>query len=561
MNDDESIKVNVHKNDIDIIYLELLSVIGDSMDRVEIKDLKRDINEKYRFFQKIPMTIVFFGPHLSGKTSLLINTLNIIRDKGKSNIDLSFICELQHVKSKLVIYENSDDFYFHLVRKKDHHIVKTDKCTDNSTLINLIQNFNLETIDFDELIFKLPHLSIQIQMLDTPLLSEITVTQIKSYLVNTSIPIFVYVSSIVFEVKLNDNYFELMRTFISKFEDCYFYMIFTKIDLLEYNINKYLEDQIDLFAFNLKCFLDNIEKINLKLIGLSLVSNKIKEDNQLFSKYIHFLKDFNYTNLAVMRLDYFKCLLKSCINKFSLSVSKKKISNVSEADTLKFKNENYKKVFDYKLAKFFEILPKNIDEVKKNYLGWFNILMKNLKENYEKTLKNNNYFNRKSFMKDHIELIKPCFESLLKDHIKILIGQIILKSTFPDDIQNLCSEALQKVKTSYKLGSYLGIWTKEGVYEDIIMKLFKRIRENWSIVTTNCVKFFESTINLMAKHLENSRKISDLVQNFLKVVESYEHSKTKIIVYNTRVLLTEYLNTKRDDFSVRLSQIVKNINT
>ena len=115
MNDDESIKVNVHKNDIDIIYLELLSVIGDSMDRVEIKDLKRDINEKYRFFQKIPMTIVFFGPHLSGKTSLLINTLNIIRDKGKSNIDLSFICELQHVKSKLVIYENSDDFYFHLV--------------------------------------------------------------------------------------------------------------------------------------------------------------------------------------------------------------------------------------------------------------------------------------------------------------------------------------------------------------------------------------------------------------------------------------------------------------
>ena len=476
-------------------------------------------------------------------------------------MDLSCLSQID-LKTKLVVYENAEDNYFHVIRKKSQEIQRTDKCNDDNTLKKLfydIKNIS-EDEDFDELIIKLPYIPIAIQILDTPQLSDRTIAILQSFLVQTSIPIFVYVNSIVFEVKLSEKYYEILKNVINNYSECYYYVLFTKIDLLDFYFKNSIEFQIDLFTFNLKNFLQNLEKIGLKLIGLSFVSNQ-KQDEDLYMYYINFLKDFNYTNLAVMRIDYFKCLLKSSINKFSLAFSKKKNSfnEKDREENFNLKCEKFRVEFDQKLFNFFESLPTNKEEAKKNFTAWYKILKKNLKENYEHALKNKSYICRKNFMNDHIELVKPCFENLIKDKVKEFIISLIPTITL-NDFPDLCGEALQKVKNSYKFGSYIGLWTKNGVYSDIIVKLFKRIKENQSKVKVNCKDILNSSLKQKSLQLDNTKKNSDVVKSFLKIIDSQEFENRNINVYNTSSLLKNFINTKHEKFLLKLNQILKNIN-
>ena len=137
LNNIEKLKVNYNKNEIDNIYYNLLSVIGDSMDKVELNDLKRDLCEKYSFFMKIPLTLVFFGPQSCGKSTLIVNTIRVML-KGKKDIDLSFMSYVDFLKGKLIVYENADDIYFHIIIKKSQEIVRTDTCVNEANFKRLI---------------------------------------------------------------------------------------------------------------------------------------------------------------------------------------------------------------------------------------------------------------------------------------------------------------------------------------------------------------------------------------------------------------------------------------
>ena len=546
------------ENEIDNIYMNLLVVIGENSDKIDLRELKNSICEKYKFFNKIPVTIVFIGAGKSGKSSVLSNTLNSLRDKQFKEMNFSSL----NLKNRLIIYENSEDEYFNVVRKKNKEIIINDDCLDEEKLNKLFEELNLNNGDYeyDEIIVKIPHINVAFQILDTPYLNEYTISIIESCLAQTSIPVFVLVNSINLETKFNEKYFDLLKNLFNKFHDSYYYLVLTKVDLLENKIKSENEKEknIDLFSSYIKSFLNNLDKINFKFIGLTIFNNQSK-NKEIYKNFMNFLIKFNYDNLAVLRFDYFKCLIKSTINGFSLSSSKKNNFSTSEIDDFKKKTDICTLEFEYKLNNFFEKIPILKKDIKILYPYWYNTLKKEMIQNDKKVLKNQ-YFNKSHFMTDHIELIKITFEGLFQDHVKKLILEVVPVITFSNKNIELCLDDLNKVITNYSIRNLVGIWTKKGAYSDIIVKLFKRVKENKSSVFEKCKKLFESSFKLKFSQIDNVNRTFELTKTFLNIIDRQLLNKREISIFGGKQLLNEHFNSNIDDaFLDQFKLIIKNI--
>jgi len=217
--------------------------------------------------------------------------------------------------------------------------------------------------------------------------------------------------------------------------------------------------------------------------------------------------------------------------------------------------------FDTKLKEFLENLPKSKEDIKKNYSLWYRTLKTEMKQNDSNISKNTTVnMNRKDFMIAHLEQVKPVFENLFQEHIKKIIIDIVPSIIFPNNVVDLSSFVLCKIKSNYKFGSYIGIWTKSGVYGDIIVKIFKRMIENKTELMLKCKLFFETIFNMKLAQIDYSNKTSDIVKSLLKIIDHQILSQRELKTSSAKAAFLEYFQSvKENQFINKLKKLVESV--
>ncbi len=515
----EYILQNYSTNEVDNLYLNLLSVISENPDKLEINQLKKDLGEKYKFFKNLPLTLIVLGSKSSGKKSLVINIINSFRSESTHEIDFFFIREKEKSKNILIVYENSENNNFHVLRKRDKEIIY---CDETDRLEGIRRSFFKADFnhDFDEIVIKIPQFPVAIQIVCFPSLNEQTVSLIDNYLVHTSIPIFLHVCSFDYEVKSFDKQFDYLKSLFNRHMNSYFYLIMTKFDLFDYRlISKQI--QRDKFSHNILNFLNNLEKLGLKYIGLIVINNLNTNDKENYRNLLKYVTDFHIDNISILKMEYFKCLLRSSINKFYLTSSKKKNSSRDATNIKNFK-EKLVEELETKLTELFANLPKTKKDIKSQFAKWYQNFKEIMKKNDNDILKGKKYINRMSFMGDHFELIKSHFDAFSKEIMSNVMLEIYPNIQFHQYINELCTESLFKFSSNYQVGSFVGIWSKDGVYSDIIEKLFERLIDNKSVLIQSCKLIFQRALDQNFTYLEFISKSGDLVKHLYKLTDVQE---------------------------------------
>jgi hypothetical protein len=534
-------------NELDNLYLNLLSAISENPDKLEIIQLKKDLGEKYKFFKSLPHTLIVLGSKSSGKKSFAFNIINSLRNESSElspDIDFFFIREKEKFKNVLIVYENSENSNIQVLRKKDQEIIY---CDEVGRLEELRTNLSKGDLihDFDEILIKLPYFPFPLQILCSPSFNEQTVSLIDNHLVNTSIPIFLHVCSFDCEVKSTDKQFDYLKFLFNKYSHSYFYLVMTKIDTVDIKLKPSSGEQK--MKHYVQSFLKCLEKVELKYVGLTVINN-LEADKGIYREIFKFLTDFHRENISILKMDYFKCLLRSSINKFSLASSKKKNSSMEATNITNFKEE-LEEQLDSRLSELLTNLPKTKKEIKNHYRKWYDTFKEVMKKNDSKVLMNKKYMNRMSFMEDHYELIKPHFDTFLKEVTCKVMMEVYPNIQFNQYMNELHTESLFILSSSYQVGSYVGIWSKEGVYSEIIEKLFERLKANKSVLIHSCKEIFQRALDQNMTYLEFISKSGDLVKHLYKLIELQTVRSREIEVATAKMLLVQYCNKRQDEVS------------
>jgi len=550
----ESILQNYSTNEIDNLYLNLLSVISENPDKLEIIQLKKDLGEKYKFFKNLPITLIVLGSKSSGKKSLVLNIINSYTCKSTPEIDFFFIREKVISKNILIVYENSENNNFQVLRKKDKEVIY---CDETNRLEDIRTNFfkGEFSYDFDEIVIKIPQFQVATQIVCFPSLNEHTVSLIDNYLVNTSIPIFLYVCSFDIEIRTFDKHFDYLKSLSNRHLNSYFYLVMTKVDLFEEKIMS-KQRQRDKNSCDFISLVNNLDKLGLKYIGLTVINNLNTNNKENYRNIFKFVTDFYRDNISILKMEYFKCLLRSSINKFYLESSRKRTSS-REASNIKNFKEKLEEQLETKLTEFLANLPKTKKEIKCRFSQRYETFKEIMKKNDNDILKGKKYMNRMSFMGDHFELIKSHFDTFLKEIITNVMLDIYPNIQFHQYMNELCTEFLFNITTNYQVGSYVGIWSKDGVYSDIIEKLFERLKDNKSVIVQSCKIIFQKALEQNFTYLEFISKSGDLVKHLYKLIDTQLVRTREIEMFTAKIFLFQYFSKKQDEVSGMLTNTLK----
>ena len=555
-NDDKQGKVihNYNTNEVDNLYLNILSAISEYPDKIEINNLKKDIGEKYKFFTNMPLTLVLIGPKSSGKKSIIYNILNSIKTESSLELDFILNTDIDPSKKKLIVYENSYNNLYQILRKRDNDIIYLEEGDNLEEIKNKLMISHIND-DYEDIVIKLPLIPFAIQILYTPFINEQTLSSIDNYLVQTSLPIFIHVCSFDHEYKIFDKQYDYLKSLVNRYLNSYFYLIMTNLDKVKDTLRT--DSQIGIFTNNINNFINNIDKIRLKYIKLTAINEFRMNNKDIYSDIFKYLYDFYRNNVLVVKIEYFKCLLRSSVNKLYLVNSERKKSSLQISSNSSNLKENISTKFEEKLSEFFSALPKTKKDIKSQYSKWYETFKEIMKKNDNESLKNKMYVNRKSFMADHIQLIKPHFNTFFKEIISKLMLDCypsIMLTTF---IEELCTDVVFILDTNYQVGSFVGIWSKDGVYSDIIEKMFKRLKDNQDALMTNCKNIFEKALNSNMSHMEFISKLSDLIKDLYTIIDSQVLKNKDIEMYTPKSLLYDYFKEKEDKFPQKLIEKFK----
>jgi len=161
-------------------------------------------------------------------------------------------------------------------------------------------------------------------------------------------------------------------------------------------------------------------------------------------------------------------------------------------------------------------------------------------------------------MKIHIEYIKPVFENLFQELIKRFILDLIPSIVFPTQSIDVTA-ILTKVKSNYQFGTYIGIWTKNGVYRDIIVKIFKRLSENKDELIKICKNYYDLTYDLKLSQIDHSNRTTDIVKHLLKIIDLQALGKKEVKLFSVRESLSGYFSSNENSFLIKLRKIMEGL--